>query len=208
MKTIDIENWPRAEHYRFFKRMDYPNYHVCANVDITGFLEKTKENGLSFYYSFVYAAMHAINDTEEFRYRIRGDDVVLHDIVHPAFSDMTKGSDLFKMVAVNMTEDMESFVAAAKTKSLGQTEFFIKEELEGRDDLVYISAIPWISFTNVSHTISFNKDDAVPRLYFGKYFKDGNKTLMPFSIQAHHSFVDGIHMGKYYECLQRYLDEF
>jgi len=48
----------------------------------------------------------------------------------------------------------------------------------------------------------------VPRLAWGKYFEENGKILLPFSVQAHHSFVDGIHMGKYYECLQKYLNEF
>ena len=79
---------------------------------------------------------------------------------------------------------------------------------EGRTDLIYITCIPWVSFTNLSHTISFNKDDAVPRLAWGKYFEEGDKILIPFSVQAHHSFVDGIHMGLYFDALQDYLDTF
>ena len=31
---------------------------------------------------------------------------------------------------------------------------------------------------------------------------------MPFSVQAHHSFVDGLHVGKLYDALQKYLNEF
>ncbi len=31
---------------------------------------------------------------------------------------------------------------------------------------------------------------------------------MPFSIQVHHSFVDGVHIGKLVEKLQCYLDCF
>jgi chloramphenicol O-acetyltransferase type A len=97
-------------------------------------------------------------------------------------------------------------VRAAKAKSEGQTEYFVREDVEGRDDLVYITCIPWVSFTNLSHTVSFNKNDAVPRLAWGKFFEQNGKTVMPFSVQAHHSFVDGIHMGMYYDRLQKHLD--
>lgn len=38
-------------------------------------------------------------------------------------------------------------------------------------------------------------------------FVDG-RILLPFSIQAHHSFVDGYHMGKLAESLQSYVDEY
>ena len=30
--------------------------------------------------------------------------------------------------------------------------------------------------------------------------------MLPFSVQVHHSFVDGVHIGKLAENLQRYLD--
>ena len=208
MKKIDLETWPRAAHYHFFKRMDYPHYNICANIDITNFLAKTREQGFPFYYSMIFAVMSVLNSIDEFKYRIRGEEVVLHDIVHPVFSDMPKDSDNFKMVYTQMSEDIEAFATAARSKSQSQTASFVKEDLECIDDLVYITTVPWISFTNISHTISFNKDDSVPRLAWGKYFSDGDKIMMPFSVQAHHSFVDGVHMGRLFEALQEYLYTF
>ncbi len=32
--------------------------------------------------------------------------------------------------------------------------------------------------------------------------------ICPVSVQAHHSFVDGIHIGQFAEKLQKYLNEF
>ena len=31
---------------------------------------------------------------------------------------------------------------------------------------------------------------------------------MPFSVQAHHSFVDGIHIGRLIDSVQSYMDEY
>lgn len=39
------------------------------------------------------------------------------------------------------------------------------------------------------------------------YEKDG-KVYLPFSVQVHHSFVDGVHIGKLAKKLQCYLDNF
>lgn len=33
------------------------------------------------------------------------------------------------------------------------------------------------------------------------------KAFMPISVQAHHSFVDGLHVGHFVEELQKYLNE-
>lgn len=208
MEIINFDTWERTTHYKFFKRMDYPHYNISVNIDITNFLTKIEENEIPFYYAMIYAATYALNQVKEFRYRIRGEQVVLHDLIHPSFTDMSAGTDLFKMVTVNMEKTILDFTRKAKEKSNNQTEYFVIKDVEGRDDLIYITCIPWVSFTHLSHTISFNKDDSVPRLAWGKYFKEGDKLLLPFSVQAHHSFVDGIHMGKYIDCLQEYLKQY
>jgi Chloramphenicol O-acetyltransferase len=208
MQIVDLNTWERTIHYRFFKRMDYPHYNICANIDITHFLAAVKAKNMSFYYAMIFAATDALNKVEAFRYRIREDNVILHDMVHPSFTDMTAGSDLFKMVTVDMEESIEQFALKSEAKSRNQKDYFVASEVEGRDDLIFITCIPWVSFTSLSHTISFNKDDSVPRIAWGKHYADSNKIILPFSVQAHHSFVDGIHVGRYIEILQNYLDRF
>ena len=69
------------------------------------------------------------------------------------------------------------------------------------------SAIPWIQFTHISHTDSGKKDQAVPMFDWGKFYDQNGRKMMPFSIQAHHSFVDGIHMGQLAENLKNHLNE-
>lgn len=208
MQIINFETWERTTHFNFFRRMDYPHYLICSNIDITRFLIQLRKRKISFYYGMIYAATHVLNQIKEFKYRLAGDQVILYDVIHPSFSAITDGSDLFKMVTVDMQDGIEAFVQKAKEKSERQQDYFVREDVEGRDDLVFITCIPWVSFTNLSHTISFNKDDSVPRLAWGKYFEENGKTRMPFSVQAHHAFVDGIHMGRYFETLQTYLDTF
>jgi len=208
MEIINFDTWERTTHYNFFKRMDYPHYNMCMNLDITNFFAKTKEKNIHFYYAMIYAATYALNQVEQFRYRIRGEQVVLHDMIHPSFTDMSEGTDLFKMVTVDMEKSILDFTKKAKEKSNNQSDYFVFKDVEGRDDLTYITCIPWVSFTHLSHTISFNKDDSIPRLAWGKHFKENNTILLPFSVQAHHSFVDGIHIGKYIDYLQEYLNQF
>jgi chloramphenicol O-acetyltransferase type A len=207
MEIINLDTWDRVEHFNFFKNADYPQYNICMNLDITNFRRKVKEKKLSFYYAMIYAAMQAANEIPELKYRFHGDQVVLHNKIHPSFTDLAPGSDLFKLVTVDLEDTMEEFVAAAKDKSEHQTEYFALADLAGRDDLAYITCIPWISFTHLSHTINLRKDDAVPRISWGKYFEEGDKTLLPFSVQVHHAFADGIHVGRYVEKLQNYLDD-
>ena len=66
----------------------------------------------------------------------------------------------------------------------------------------------YVSYRHISHTDSGNKNNATPLFDWGKFYKKDGKILLPFSVQVHHSFVDGIHIGKLAELLQNYLSNF
>lgn len=51
------------------------------------------------------------------------------------------------------------------------------------------------------------KDNATPLFDWGKYYDRNDRIIMPVSVQVHHSFVDGIHIGKFVDKLQKYLNE-
>ena len=76
------------------------------------------------------------------------------------------------------------------------------------NDIYQFSPFPWVSYRHISHTDSGNKDNATPLFDWGKFYEKDGKILLPFSVQVHHSFVDGIHIGKLAELLQNYLTDF
>jgi len=201
MREIDLDTWNRKEHFLFFRRMDYPIYNICFDLDITDYKFFAKRNSLSFTNALLYLSIKSINELENFRYRVRGDKVVLHDIIHPSFAYLDDGSDLFKFVVLDYSDDIFDFNAAAYRQARAQQEFFPLEKLSGRDDFVFFSSIPGISFTGIDHTIHLNRDDAVPRITWGKYYERENRILLPYNIQVNHLFIDGYHLGKFKERL-------
>lgn len=100
---------------------------------------------------------------------------------------------------------LEEYVALAYETAKNQKEYFTGPL---RNNVFQFSPIPWVSYTHISHTNSGKKDNATPIFDWGKYFERDGKVLLPFSVQAHHSFVDGIHIGKLSEILQSKLNEF
>ena len=75
-----------------------------------------------------------------------------------------------------------------------------------RDDLIHYSMIPWISFTSFAHACISGKEDSVPKIVFGKYTEQNELIKMPVSVEVHHSLMDGIHGGKFFELFQVYLN--
>ena len=100
---------------------------------------------------------------------------------------------------------MARYVSTASVMAREQKEYFTAPL---GNNVFQFSPMPWISYTHISHTNSGKKENATPLFDWGKYFERDGKILLPFSVQAHHSFVDGLHVGRLAEKLQKYLNEF
>ena len=204
-KVIDENNWKRAAHCAAFRNSIEPAFCVTFELDITKFLQMVRARGYSFTLSMVFAVSKCANEIEEFRYRFLDGSVVLFDKINTAFTYLNKDTELFKVVNVEMKDTMADYVSAALRAASEQKEYFTGPL---KTDVFQFSPFPWVSYTHISHTISGKKDACTPLFDWGKYFERDGKILLPFSVQAHHSFVDGIHIGKLADLLQRFLDEY
>lgn len=204
MRHIDLNTWPRREHFKVFNAFDYPHFSLCANVDLTAFLPAVKRRGVSFTVAMVYLLARTANEIAEFRYRIRAGAVVEHEVVHPSVTILT-ADDLFSFCTFDYDEDFAAFAASAAERiAYVQTHPTLEDE-PGQDDLLFMTAIPWVSFTSFMHALALNPADSVPRFAWGKIFEEGAASKMPLSVQAHHALMDGVHVGRFYEKVQDYL---
>lgn len=204
-KIIDLNTWNRATHCMVFRNSVEPAFCVTFEVDITNFLKKIKQQNFSFTISMVYAVCKCANEIEEFRYRFLDGNIVLFDKIDTAFTYLNTDSELFKVVNVPIKDDIEEYVRLAEKTAREQKEYFTGPL---GNDVFQCSPMPWITYTHISHTNSGNKDNATPLFDWGKFYEKDRHIVMPLSVQAHHSFVDGIHIGKFAKVLQKFLDEF
>lgn len=206
MHRIDKESWPRAGHFMKFKSFDHPHFSMCANVDLTNFYPAVKQGGYSLNISIVYVLSRAANAIPEFRHRIRGDQVIEHELVHPSTTILTK-DDLFSFCTLEYQEDYNEFANLAQERIAHLLEHPTLEDEPEQDDLLFMTAIPWVSFTSFIHPMHLHPADSVPRLSWGKFFEEGNILKMPLDVQVHHALMDGVHVGRFYEAVQAYLSE-
>ena len=204
MRQIDMQTWPRREHFKVFNAFDYPHFSMCANVDLTAFYPYVKQRGISFTVAIVYVLARSANAIPEFRYRIRAGKVVEHDIVHPSATILTD-EDLFSFCTFDYIENFSEFAARAIERIAYVKDDPTLKDGSEQDDLLYLTAIPWVSFTSFMHPLHFHPVDSVPRFAWGKFFKDGEFLKMPLSVQGHHALMDGLHAGKFYTEVQDYL---
>ena len=202
-KIIDEKTWERAMHCMVFRNSIEPQFCVTFEADITNFKEKVKKQGLSFTMAMVYAVCKCANEIEEFRYRFLDGKIVLYDRIDTAFTYLNKSTNLFKVVNVPFVDEINEYCKLAYKIANEQREYF-----NGPlgNDVFQCSPMPWVTFTHISHTNSGKKDNATPLFDWGKYYEKNGKIMIPISVQAHHSFVDGIHVGQFVNGLQKYFD--
>jgi len=205
MRTIDLNSWPRKDHYLYFKTYEYPCFSLTADIDLTAFLPWIKGQKISFTASIMYLIARCANEIPEFRHRVRDGDPIEHEIVHPGVTILTKDG-LFTFCTVDYQENFHEFICIAEEDiSLAKTQHVLEEKYPD-DRMLFMTSIPWVSFTSFMHPLKLNPTDSVPRFAWGKYRHEGNKTLMPLSVQGHHAVIDGLHAGMFYEMFQNLVD--
>lgn len=205
---LDLSRWPRRAHFDFFRRYEQPYWNLTAPVDVTALFERCRApGGPSFFLASFYLSLAAANDVEALRCRLRGEGVVVHDVVHGG-STVLLADEIFAFAYFDFVTPFARFlpgaeVELARVKS-GTTGLKPRPE---RDDLLHYSVLPWVSFTSFAHARRTNPEDSVPKVVFGKHYDSAGRRLMPVSLEVHHALVDGVHVGRFFEGFQALLDQ-
>ena len=204
IRDIDMSTWPRREIYDFFSPISNPFYSVTFTLDVTNLYRYVKERELSFYYALVYLCTQAVNRVEAFLYTIEDGKVLIYDKRQPSFTDLEKGSELFRMVFVPCEGSLDEFCRAAKAKSESQHFFF--DPTAETNDLIYFSCLPWMDVTGLTNERNLDPDDAIPRIAWGKYIDIDGRKQLHISLEINHRLIDGVHLGRFNEELCRLIE--
>jgi len=203
MRRIDLATWPRRSHLKLFESYAVPYTSLVAPVRATKLHRLAKAEGLGLFRPILWAVSSAANAVPELRQRIRGAEVVEHDVVHPSYTMMSEG-EVFNYCTVDHDPDPRAFFAAVDAENArveGTTE--LVPDAPGRDDLLFVSSIPWRRFTALTHPVPLDPADSYPRLAWGRAEPgpDGEVELS-LGVSAHHGLVDGVHMARFYEAFE------
>jgi len=206
MKYLDIKNWNRKQHFYHFKGLADPYFGVTVHVDVTKVYKKSKALKVSFFVMYLHACLKALNTIENFKYRIKEDQVAICDVIH-ASATIARKDHTFGFSFIHFSEDINEFkqnFLKEKERILNSTDLFPPIN---SDDCIYCSALPWVSFRGHKEPKSGQKNESIPKLSFGKTFVQNNKIKMAVAISVNHALVDGYHVGLFFEEYQRQLDK-
>ena len=205
-KKIDLQHWKRKDQYNFFKNFDQPFFNITADIEIESLYRYSKKHKLSFFYCILHSILKTVNEITEFRYRLVKDGVFEYSEIDAGVTILMEDKT-FIYCTIKYKSDLHQFVKEAieAVEKQKKSKGFLPHE---RKNLIYVSAIPWVSFTGFQHARQNNPEDSVPRFVLGKFYEQDSKMKMPFSVEVHHALADGYHLGQFYEKIQEHLHTF
>jgi len=206
--NLNIENWNRKEHFEFFSQFDEPFFGIVAEIDCTNAYQKCKMQSIPFFLYYHYQSILAVNQTEEFRYRIKNNEIVIFDTIHVT-TTIGRNDNTFAFSFIPCPDSLNEFVDMAKIEieAIKNSTGLGVNENTGRLDVIHFSTVPWISFTGVTHARNFKYKDSVPKITFGKYFHRKDRIIMPVSINVHHGLMDAIHVGQFLQLFEQLMND-
>ena len=70
------------------------------------------------------------------------------------------------------------------------------------DDRIHFTVLPWVSFTSFAHARNKTRAVSVPKIAFGKFIRQNERTFLPISVEVHHAMMDGLHVGRFMNRLE------
>lgn len=210
-RIIDLETWPRREQYGLYRDLAFPYFSMTADVDVTEMRELVRRLGESFTSAISYAIARAANSVPEFRQRMHRrdghpDEIREYAVVHPSITVLGEGGQ-FRFCVLPYSEGFDVFRTQARPRIEEAKHAPSLWVVPDREDFLFMTSIPWIRFTAMTHPVPLDPACSVPRIAWGKFREDADARIrMPLNVQAHHAMIDGLHLGRFYARLQEILD--
>jgi len=201
---LDLTKWTRQDLFEFFRDYDHPHFNICTRIDVTRLMELVRDRpGVGVSLAYHYFALRVANEIEPFHYRLKDGKVIVHDVINGGTTVLLP-NESFSYAYFDYQEDFEKFTFAARQAiKKVQDEGALKPTM--REDLIYFTTLPWVSFTSFAHARTPGRGESVPRIAFGKFTKENDRTLLPISVEVHHALMDGLHVGRFLTRLEEVL---
>lgn len=205
-QKIDLATWNRKEHFEFFYTFEEPFFGITTPIDMTIAYEKAKAMQIPFFVYYLHKTIAAVNQVENFRYRIEENEVVLYNEIDASATIMREDKTFgFSFMKFHSNIDEFTKIAETEIERIQVTPGLFTREFP--TNIIHFSAIPWINFTSLTHSRSYTLPDSCPKVSWGKLIDENGKKTMSVAVMAHHGLVDGYHMGLFVEALQTELNK-
>lgn len=198
LTPIDLETWPRRQHFEHYLRSSPCTYAMTVEIDVTDFVAVRRASGCRTSIAQIWAIASIVNRHPEFRMRVdEAGAPAVWNVVHPAFTVFHAERETFACLWVPYDSDFAAFHASAEqtiAAHANSLDFF--PQGEPPRNTFDVSSVPWTSFTGFTLNIVDGASHLAPIVTIGKYVERGERLFMPLSLQLHHAVADGFHAAR------------
>ena len=203
-KYLDMETYKRRRHFEYFRTLAYPYVGMTVNVDITELLDTIRAKKLPFFLTLCYCVSEAANRVPAFRQRILDGQIIEYDRCRTSHT-VALDDGTYCYCDLSSDRPFEAYIDyALKEQERAKSRNSIDEDEAESLDKLFISTIPWVSYTALVNPTPVPADSN-PRITWGKYFTQGERVLLPVSVLCNHALVDGIHIAQFYDFLNELI---
>lgn len=161
----------------------------------------------SFSLACHFVALRLANEHEPMRLRLEGGRVRVHDSLQGG-ATVLRDDESFGFAYLDHCSDWPTFAAqgAAAMAAARDPAAPFDPRLD-HAAVIHFTTLPWVHFTSFSHARNWSREDSIPKISFGRIDADAARLWLPFSVEVHHALMDGLHLGRYFEQVQAYLDQ-
>ena len=196
MRRIDPTVGPRAALYAHFRGFASPQFTICSPVPVDA--GRMKASG-GLFPNLLHAIMEAANAVPELRRRIRvedGADVVVEHAAVASTCTVLRDDGSFDFCLFEPDADRARFVAGVgPAVDAAVDRAGLDRSQQHRDDMLYLSCLPWIEITGTTHAVPGDPLDCIPRVLWGRVVDD----RLSVCLTAHHALCDGVHVARFFQ---------
>ena len=203
----------RRDRFEIFNSFENPLINLSFALEVPDFRPWCKAQNLPLFHVFLFCVLHAVQEIDNFMYRIVEGEVTRIDSVFASFTVLNQDNNL-NFACFDMSGDLAEFVTRSlQAKALAEAATQLINTGREQSSLdqrrhVFVTCMPWLQLTAIEHPIYRHKTADIPSLAWGR-FGEAQQGMMtvPFSVQAHHGFVDGYHIHLLGQAIARRLRE-
>lgn len=208
---IDLEHWPRRDHFHYYRNRLPCGYSVTVRLDVTAFRDMVRKQGLQFYPCFIWCVSHTILNHPAYRMGVDKDgNPGYHDVLHPNYTVFHQDDHTFSDLWSEHSEDFAEFYRTFQSD--GDT-YGKNKGIKARDgqppNFYCISCVPWLDFTGYAAVVPGGQPNLFPVITYGAATEErpfSGRVTLPFAVNISHAAADGWHTAAFVKDLQHLLN--
>lgn len=189
------QDFERKEYFEFFSNFQSPFLNLTWEMELDDFSHECKKRNISRFQWLIYNLCRSLLTIDAFMWRLdsQGNPVRIANLA-PSYTVLNNQKN-FNFTSFNYDPHWPIFLESSlKSKAEAEGAMKLLKDESGRIDYIFITTIPWMRFSSIQHPIFDSKRVHIPSFAFGAFKQSDGRINFPFSVQAHHGFVDGYHL--------------